>query len=644
MSFVYGRTFLNPVFVACVLVFGWCSGGVLAQSDQPESHRVVATVERDGLGYPVTDLVYQYPLGHPDLPDLAVLDRVVVPLTVVDGGYIAPIEDGRIELVRLGDLGADGVVVVYGSALAAINQGIRGYLESEFGLIGHLVTPNAEEIAYQTSRQDLRPAGQTTLTILVWRAVVGEVRTVAHGDRIAENEENTENNVNHRAHQRIRDRLRVKEGDLLTRDGIDDEIHRLNRHPGRRADVTIAPTDQPGEVIVDYLLTEPRPWTVYAQLSNTGTDSTDVWRERFGYINRQLTGRDDVLQFDYITAGFDESHTVLGSYAFDFGPRARVKVFGRWNEYTARDVGLGFENFLGEGYEVGTEIAVNVYQDGPKFVDVVGGARFEHIDVENRVFLIVGEEDFFLPYVGVRYQKNTPVHNAFGELMIERNWASVAGTSASGVTRLGRFGADERFTILRGQLTHSFFLEPILDPEGFRGEHGQDRMTLAHEMVVSIRGQYSFGGRLVPNYEFVAGGFYTVRGYPESATVGDDALVGSVEYRYHLGRATRVGDAGSMTVFGKPFNGVRTRPYGSADWDVILRGFADFGVVNVNDAPFFERDEVLASVGVGVEARLRRNLTVRMDYGMALTNIGEGAAQTTDVGDGRLHFSATIVF
>ncbi|MBL4591493.1 MAG: ShlB/FhaC/HecB family hemolysin secretion/activation protein [Phycisphaerales bacterium] len=637
------RGLLIVLVVACSVL----GTGAAAQPDQPETRQVVeASFERDGYGYRMTGLVFRYVFGHPDLPAAGLLDAVVVPLTPVDDGYIGVVAGEEIVLVRLGELGVDEAVVVYGSALATINQGVRDYLESEFGLIGHLVTPDADEVAYQSTREDLRGVEQTTLSVLIWRAVVGQVRTVAHGDRLAENKENKDSNIDHPSHQRLRDRIKVAPGDLLTRDRLDDEIHRLNRHPGRRADVTVAPTEKPGEVLLDYLITEPRPWTVFAQISNTGTDSTDVWRERFGYINRQLTGRDDIFQFDYITAGFDESHTLLASYEFDLGHRTRAKVFGRWNEYTARDVGLGFENFTGEGYEIGAEVQVNVYQDGPKFVDLVGGVRFEHIDVQNRLFLISGRESFLLPYAGVRYEKRTPVHNAFGELTVETNLASVAGTSSTGVQRLGRFGVDDDFTILRGQLSHSFFLEPILDPKGFRGDFGEGRMTLAHEVFVSIRGQYSFGGRLVPNYEFVAGGFHTVRGYPESSTVGDDALVGTLEYRYHLGKATRVGDAGaqSSTIFGRPFNSTRTRPYGGADWDVILRGFFDFGFINVNDAPFFENDETLASIGVGVEARLRRNLTVRLDYGLALTNIGEGAAQTTSVGDGRLHFSATIVY
>ncbi|MBL4698674.1 MAG: hypothetical protein JKX70_07560, partial [Phycisphaerales bacterium] len=66
--------------------------------------------------------------------------------------------------------------------------------------------------------------------------------------------------------------------------------------------------------------------------------------------------------------------------------------------------------------------------------------------------------------------------------------------------------------------------------------------------------------------------------------------------------------------------------------------------LGVNDAPFFEQAETLVGVGIGVEAQLRSNLTLRLDYGMALTNIGEGANQTTNVGDTQLHFSAQFVY
>ncbi len=649
---VVNRLILKAKLLVCGCVFMLGYDGVAqemrAEPVAPVVELAQVTPQRDGFGYWVEDLVYEYPFAHPDLPELVVLDNLVVLLSPVEDGWVLPVEGKDIQAIRLGELGSHGGTMVYGSALAVINQAIRDYLEAEHGLIGHLVTPNASEIAYRTTRQDLREKGDGTLTILVWRAVVGEVRTVAHGDRLAEKdeldvEEDPKSNINRTEHQRLRDRLRVEPGTLLTRKEIDEEVHRLNRHPGRRVDVAIAPTSEPGEVIVDYLVTEPKSWNAYVQTSNTGTQSTNVWQQRFGYINRQLTGRDDVLSLDYITTEFDATHAVLGSYVFDFGPRTRMKLFGRWNEYTAKDVGLGFENFKGDGYSLGAEAAINVWQDGPKFVDVIVGAKVERIHVENRLFLIEGEDDFLLPYVGVRYQKSTPVHSVYGQLIIESNWGSIVGTSKEEVQRLGRFGADDDFTILRGQLSHSFYLEPIFMKERFRGGNGTDGMTLAHEMVLSLRGQYSFQSRLVPNFEFVAGGFHTVRGYEESAAVGDDGILGSAEYRFHLGRSLPA-RAQTGSLFGKPFRTARTRPYGSADWDVIFKGFVDVARLGVNDAPFFETAETLVGAGVGIETQLKSNITLRLDYGMAFTNIGEGAGRTTSVGDTRLHFSAQFLF
>lgn len=620
------------------------SAGMVCAAVPPGTEWAVPQPERDGVGYPVTGLEFRYVFPHPDLPELSVLRDIVVVLTPTADGFIAPIAGAPSRAVRLGSLGDLGTTVVYGSALGAINRGVRDALEREYGLIGHLVTPDAEEIAYQTTQEDRRAPGDTGLSVLVWRAVVGEVRTVATGERIAERETATlTSNVDHPAHARLRRRIRVREGDLLTRPALDDQISRMNRHPSRSVEVAVAPGQEEGEVVVDFLVNEPRPWTVFAQTSNTGSESTDEWQHRFGFVNNQLTGRDDILRLDYITAGFEESHAVLAAYSFDLGARTRATVSGRWNEYTASDVGLGFENFLGEGYEIGAEVSYNVHQNGDRFLDVIGGVRFESIDVENRAFLIEGSEDFLLPYAGARWERVTPIKQTFFEATIEGNLASAADTDPIGVQRLGRFGVDEEFAIVRASWSHTRFLEPVFDPAGFRGERGPEGMTLAHELALSVRGQHALGHRLVPNFEMVAGGFATVRGYEESEVVGDDAVIASAEYRFHIGRAGSISPE-PTTLFGRPFRARRNRAYGGADWDVILKGFIDAAAVSPNDAPFFERDETLIGTGVGVEARLRRNLTLRLDYGVALTDIGEGSSRTTEAGDTRLHFSATVLF
>src|SRR5208337_91005 len=96
---------------------------------------------------------------------------------------------------------------------------------------------------------------------------------------------------------------------------VNDYVDRLNRQPGRRVDVAISAADQPDQYTLDYLVNEIKPWYVYAQVSNTGTALTNTWRERFGLVDNQLSGNDDILNLDALT-DFNESTNATGSYEF----------------------------------------------------------------------------------------------------------------------------------------------------------------------------------------------------------------------------------------------------------------------------------------------------------------------------------------
>ena len=142
-----------------------------------------------------------------------------------------------------------------------------------------------------------------------------------------------------------------------------------------------AASDEPGAVILDYLVTEAKPWAVYSQISNTGTKDTNEWRERFGFVHNQLTNRDDILSLDYVTAGFSDSNTIQASYeAPVMGSRKwRWRVYGMYSEYTASDVGQAQENFDGQQYEMGAELIVNVFQKRDFFVDLFAGGKYERV-------------------------------------------------------------------------------------------------------------------------------------------------------------------------------------------------------------------------------------------------------------------------
>jgi hemolysin activation/secretion protein len=400
--------------------------------------------------------------------------------------------------------------------------------------------------------------------------------------------------------------------------------------------------EQPGSVVLDYLIAEAKPWAVYAQASNTGTEDTSEWRERFGFVHNQLTDNDDILTLDYITAGFTESHLVTASYEAPVfkSRKLRYRIYGLFSQFTASDVGQAEENFEGTQYEGGGELIYNIYQRRDFFVDLVGGARYERISVDNIDLDISGEAAFFVPYGGVRAQWLRDVWTIAGEVTLLGRFTSA---DEDDLNALGRFDADENAVVVQYSFNQSIFLEPLINPKRF----AEAKWTLAHELVTSVRGQWAMGNRLVPQAQEVIGGLYTVRGYEESVAAGDSGLVATVEYRLHvpsLFEAKQPTKPFPMQLYGeRPFKWVPQQAYGKPDWDLIVRGFVDAGWTWQSDPLPFEEDQSLLGVGLGVELQIKHNFSLRLDWGFALRDLRDPSGDL-DQPDNRVHFSASFLY
>jgi hemolysin activation/secretion protein len=622
-------------------------GQPAAQPAAPE--QAVATPD-DGAKYPISRFVLEYRTEHAAHPPLDELLSARVKLGVVPDGFVAYRDNLPSVTIRIGEVVEGSGGTFYRSALNSVARAIVEDMNRR-GYIGIFVQLHPEDID-ETSGADLRGGQRSDLRLIIWTGIVKDVRTIAGGERLQGDIDagkaqrvNTDDPVLNR----IRAQSPVQQGDLLRKDVLDDFVFRLNRHPGRRVDIAIAPGETPEEVVVDYLVNEAKPWSAYFQLSNTGTKDTEEWRERFGFVDNQLTGHDDVLRLDYITGGFSASNTVNVNYEFPMASdRIRVRTYGTYAQFDASDVGFAHENFSGTTWAAGAEVAGIVMQKRELFLDAVGGIRWENVRVDNTAIGETGQDNFVLPYFGLRADRITETSSTYGSAIMEFQVPQLAGTNKDEIQKLGRVDVDDQWETFKYDLEHSFYLEPLLNPRGFRGETPTGVQALANEIAISIRGQYAFDNRLIPNEEEVAGGMFSVRGYPESIVAGDNAVIASLEYRFHVPRTFTVSEPGhigdrELGMLGKDFRWAPQQAFGHADWDWLLKAFVDAGRTTISNPRPGENDHTLVGAGVGTELQFKRNVSLRLDLGFALNDINN-EPETVKAGDARLHFSLTVLY
>jgi hypothetical protein len=637
-----------------------------------------------GPAYTVSGFSVRYLNPHPDQPPLSSILPLTVLLGEASSGLIAPSPDRPQAEVRVGVPGEPRDY--HASAIGSISSSVLAALQQR-GLLGVYVQPDPADIDIETER-DLRPPGQTELRLIITTARVRALRTIAAGDRVKE-----EWRIDNAMHDRIRLRSPIQptgadnadSTDLIDGDVLDEYLFRLNRHPGRRVNAALAPAEDGRGVSLDFLVNESKPWYAYAQVSNTGTDATNKWQQRFGYVNNQLLGRDDILSFEYFRAGLDDLNGVSLSYDapwFD-SPRPwwwgtpsegpdwlsaidrsklpwfgndflRWRLFGSYTSYTLDlDLGAaGKETIDGKDWNVGAQLTYNFFQHRAFFLDVFGGLEGRGVEVDNSAAVSTASRFFLLPQAGVRAQRVNPISTLFANVVFEGNvksatdeGSSQGGNPSGGIEALGRANPDDKWFVMKGDFAFSQFLEPIFNPSAWEDPSTPSSSTLAHEVALGARGQYAFGSRLIPQAEQVAGGLYSVRGYDQSAAVGDNLIIGTFEYRFHLPHSLPVAREPTQLPLLGDFRVAPQQVYGRADWDLILRAFIDTALTSSNERPNadLEPSEFLLGTGVGTELVIRNNLRARVDWGIALKS-NESPTTRVDAGDHQFHLLFTVLY
>lgn len=586
-------------------------------------------------GHLVNEITVRYMHPGPGLPDPEELLNATLELVEGNFGWEPPAAGQHGRMLSLRDLAQGAGTRLSDRGLAGIAPAVVQRMKDLGFSNGVYVVPDPTQFAVEDGRvADRRGSGVTSLTLEITTGIVTQLTSTGIGEGITEDQK-----TNHPRHAWIRAHSPVRPGEggtsVLRSVTIEDYALRLSRFPWRRVDSVLSSAGtEPGAVALDYLVTENKPWTLLAQVSNTGTASTSHWREHLGFVHNDLTNHDDVLSVGYQTANFQDSHSLYASYErpVDSDRLWRVRVFGQWYKYDASEVGFAGSTFQGDGFSLGGEARWNFLQDHALFLDAIAGAQLKHVSVDNNLALISGEDNFFIPHARLHLERHRETDRTDAEIGLEFNISGLAGTDGA-LDALGRTDAKKDWVMLKGNVSHSVYLNPLFDQQG-----------LTHEVFLSLEGQHALGARLVPNETMIAGGLYSVRGYPEAVTAGDSVILATAEYRYHLpaGLDPRTTPG---TLFGRPF---RSRPqfaFGPTDWDWTLRAFLDLGRTINSDRQSFETDHTLVGAGIGTEISYKRNISLRMDWGFALHGLEDASGNTlVDSGDNRLHVVLTLVY
>ncbi|OAM90480.1 hypothetical protein OH491_02070 [Termitidicoccus mucosus] len=601
--------------------------------------------------FSVEHFEFAYGATADDPATLAPLRDITVPLSLVEGVYQAPAADAPAAPARLGDEFPGGRFAE--SALVSIFQTVTAHYNQQ-GLFGVFVVVDREDIDPQT-HEDYRPAGRKALRLVVWVSRVGEVRSVAKGARVPPQE-----SVDHRVHRNIRSHSPLRAGaggapgSPLLKKCLDNYLLDLNRHPARRVDASFAAGATPGEVTLDYLVAERRPWFAYAQISNSGTETTDDFREHLGFAYYQLTNRDDTLLLDLSTASFKGGFSSSASYDYPllYPNTLRAKIFGAYSEFVAEDPRIHLDEFSGHSVTAGLELVWSPFRLWGFSVDFAPGLAWQTHYVNNTAIQLTADTGFAAAQFAVRLERNTDHMRTALRLTYETNFSGDTNLSPFGQSALGRLETEPGYQIFQFDLGHSMYLEPLLFGEKFYTGENWRKSARAHEIALTARGQQVVNNeRVIPQKLMTIGGMYSLRGYPDSVAAGDNVIMGSFEYRLHVPRLFRPlselardrGDARPPTYFGVPFNWRAPGLHSLPDWDFVVRLFADAGRVKIIRRMPWERDLTLSSIGVGFETQLFGHLNVRCDWGFA-----QKPLRTTyrDINryDSQLHFSASLVW
>jgi hemolysin activation/secretion protein len=386
----------------------------------------------------------------------------------------------------------------------------------------------------------------------------------------------------------------LAEGTVPNFPQMQKELAALNRSGDRKITPVLRPGKTPGTVEVDLKVQDQLP--LHGNVELNDRYSQDTTRTRLSASLRwdNLWQKQHGLGITVQTApeNTDESRVFSASYTWPLASGNYLALYGVKSDSDVAAVGT--LNVVGNGVIFGARYILPLRSRSEGFFHTAT-LGVDYKDFDQSVALI-GGGDF-----------NTPITYLPFTLGWDGTWL--------GERRSTRFGAAFNFH-LRGLVAD----EQEFADKRFKGrpDYAYLRGTASHgESWASgwgaeVRGSWQIAAQpLISNEQFAIGGADTVRGYLESAALGDIGVALSLE--------------ATTPNFGK-------RLADSLD-DAHLLAFVDSGYVHVHHPITADHRFALAGAGLGMRLKGWRGVSAGLDWAVALKSLGN-----TERGDSRAHF------
>jgi hemolysin activation/secretion protein len=378
--------------------------------------------------------------------------------------------------------------------------------------------------------------------------------------------------------------------DFSDNGAVAHDVLALNQLPDRRITPVLRAGELPGTVDIDLNVKDTSPLHGSVELNNRYSANTTPLRVdgSVSYANLWQAGHTAGFSFQLAPENLNDAEVFSAYYIARFPGVNWLSVMAQGTKQDSDISTLGGSDVVGKGETAALSAIINL-PNGKNFYDSITLAiNYKHYGQD----LMLGGVDVSTP---TTYYPLSASYNA--------NWLGNGNSTelnanvtfnprglGSSLTELdnSRYMAGGNFIYLRGDLAHTHDL-----PGGLQA-YGKIQGQVADQPLLNTE-------------QISGGGLSTVRGYLESAELGDNGFFASAELR-------------TPSLPGLFHDKVD-------DWRLYV--FGDWGILTIIDAlPEQQASFTLASFGVGTKMKISDHFNGSLDLGVPL--IGQGTTKAYD--------------